>query len=172
MFLRAFFWICPPCPYQNLSIWPKTHPLIFRYVNRPYKYVFFHAFFLICPPCPFQNLSIWPKTYPFIFRYENRPYKYVFLHAFFLICPPCPFQNLSIWPKTHPFFSNFARFRTPKRCTRVHCLVLKNNPNYFFFGGDDIQPKIQVPPPQGTQVGSQNVLTLTVASSRPMRSWQ
>ena len=28
------------------------------------------------------------------------------------------------------FFSNFATFCTPKRCTRVHCLVLQNNPNY------------------------------------------
>ena len=55
--------------------------------------------------------------------------KYAFLHKFFLICPSCPFQNLSIWPKTHPFF----RFCTPKRCTRVQCLVLKNNPNYVNF---------------------------------------
>ena len=58
--------------------------------------------------------------------------KYVFLHVFLLICPSCPFQNLSIWPKTHPF-SNFTHFCTPKRCTRVHCLVLKNNPNYVNF---------------------------------------
>ena len=35
--------------------------------------------------------------------------------------------------KNIPFFSNFARFCTPIRCTRVHCLVLKNNPNYVFF---------------------------------------
>ena len=71
--------------------------------------------------------------------------KYVFLHVFFLICPLCPFQNLSIWPKTHPFFFNFARFCIPKRCTRVHCLVLKNNPNYVnFFYADDIQLQIQV----------------------------
>ena len=59
--------------------------------------------------------------------------KYTFLHAFFLICVPCPFQNLSIWPKIYPFFSNFARFCTPKRCTCVHCLVLKNHPNYVIF---------------------------------------
>ena len=59
--------------------------------------------------------------------------KYAFLHAFFLICPSCPFQNLSIWPKTHPFFPMFAHFCTPKRCTRVHCQVLKNNPNYVNF---------------------------------------
>ena len=25
-FLQAFFLICPSCPFQNLSIWPKTHP--------------------------------------------------------------------------------------------------------------------------------------------------
>ena len=56
------------------------------------------------------------------------------------------FQNLSIWPKTHPFFQ-FHTFCTPKRCTRVHCLVLKNNPNYVtFFYKDDIQLQIQVPP--------------------------
>ena len=74
------------------------------------------------------------KTHPkhVFFRYENRPYKYVFLHALFLICLPCPFQNLSIWPKIHPFPPILHVFCTPKRCTRVHCLVLKNNPNYIF----------------------------------------
>ena len=25
-FLQAFFLICPSCPFQNLSIWRKTHP--------------------------------------------------------------------------------------------------------------------------------------------------
>ena len=35
--------------------------------------------------------------------------------------------------KNTPFFSNFARFCIPKRCTRVHCLILKNNPNYVNF---------------------------------------
>ena len=54
--------------------------------------------------------------------------KYAFLHAFFLICLSCPFQSLSIWPKTHPFFQ-YCTFCTPKRCSRVQCLVLKNNPN-------------------------------------------
>ena len=59
--------------------------------------------------------------------------------TFFLICPSCHFQNLSIWPKTHPF-SNSTRFCTPKQCTCVHCLVLKNNLNYVnFFNEDDIQ---------------------------------
>ena len=51
---------------------------------------------------------------------------------FSLICPSCPFQNLS-YDQNHTLFSNFARFCTPKRCTRVHCLVLKNNPNYVNF---------------------------------------
>ena len=85
------------------------------------------------------------------------------LHAFFLICPPCHFQNLSIWPKTHHFFPiiYFARFCSPKRCTRVHYLVLKNNPNYIFFWGWYPTSNTSVPP-RVTQVGSQNVLTLTV----------
>ena len=26
VFLHAFFSICPSCPFQNQSIWPKTHP--------------------------------------------------------------------------------------------------------------------------------------------------
>ena len=124
--------------------------------------MFLHALCLICLPCPFQNLSIWPKSHPFIFRYENRPYKYVFLQAFFfLICPPCPFQNLSIWPKTRPFPPILHVFCTPKRCTRVHCLVLKNNPNYIFSRMIS-NFKYKCPPPRVTQVGSQNVLTLTV----------
>ena len=41
-------------------------------------------------------------------------------------------------------------FFTPKWCTHVHCLVLKNNPNdvifFIFFYEDDIQLQIQVPP--------------------------
>ena len=73
--------------------------------------------------------------------------KYAFLHVFFLICVSCPFQNLSIWPKTY-LFSNFARFCTPKRCTRVHCLVLKNNPNYMIFLTRMISNfKYKCPPP-------------------------
>ena len=94
------------------------------------------------------------------FRYENRPYKYVFLHALFLICPPCPFQNLSIWPKTHPFPPILHVFCTPKRCTRIHCLVLKNSPKYIFSRMiSNFKCKC---PPRVTQIGSQNVLTLTV----------
>ena len=62
--------------------------------------------------------------------------KYAFLHAFFLICPSCPSQNLSIWPKTHSFF----QFCTPKGCTHIQCLVLKNNPNYVNFWKSLIPP--------------------------------
>ena len=73
--------------------------------------------------------------------------KYVLLHAFFSICLSCSFQNLSIWPKTHPFFQ-FCTFLHPKRCTRVQCLVLKNNPNYVNFWTSLIPPlTIQVAPP-------------------------
>ena len=62
------------CVFLNLSamsfpkfvnMTKKPHPFVFRYENRPYKYVFLHAFFLICPPCHFQNFSIWLKTHPF-----------------------------------------------------------------------------------------------------------
>ena len=56
--------------------------------------------------------------------------------------------------KNTPFFSfffffsgllsNFARFCTRKRCTHVHFLVMKNNPNYVIFlrGWYDIQLQI------------------------------
>ena len=74
--------------------------------------------------------------------------KYMFLQAFFLICLSCSFQNLSIWPKTHPFFQ-FCTFLHPKRCMRVHCLVLKNNPNYINFWTSLMPPlDIRVPPPE------------------------
>ena len=73
--------------------------------------------------------------------------KYAFLRAFFLICLSCPFPNLSIWPKTH-LFSNFTHFCTPKWCTRVHCRVLKNNPNYMNFWMSLIPPlTFECPPP-------------------------
>ena len=55
-----------------------------------------------------------------------------FCMRFSLICPSCPFQNL-LYDQKHTLFSNFARFCTPKRCTRVHRLVLKNNPYMIFF---------------------------------------
>ena len=35
--------------------------------------------------------------------------------------------------KTHPLNSNFAWFSTPKWYSHIHCLVLKNNPNYVNF---------------------------------------
>ena len=71
------------------------------------------------------------KTHPMhVFsRYENRPY----LHAFawflliFSIMPFPKFVNM-----TKKVF-NFTRFCTPSRYTHVHCLVLKNNPNYVIF---------------------------------------
>ena len=42
-------------------------------------------------------------------------------------------------------FSNFARFCTPERCTRVHCLVLKNNPE--FLDEPDTPLTFECPPP-------------------------
>ena len=75
--------------------------------------------------------------------------KYAFLHAFFLICLSCSFQNLSIWPKTHPFFQfcTFLHLCTPKQCTHVQCLVLKNNPNYVNFWTSLIPPWHSSGPP-------------------------
>ena len=85
--------------------------------------------------------------------------KYAFLHTFLLICPSCPFQNLSIWPKTHTLFSNFTRFCTPNRCTRVQCLVLKNNPNYVNFWTSLIPPwHSSGPPPREVRLGMKVVL--------------
>ena len=66
--------------------------------------------------------------------------KYAFLHAFFLICLSCPFKKFALYDQKHTLFPNFARFCTPKRCMRVHCLVLKNNPNYVNFWMSLIPP--------------------------------
>ena len=71
--------------------------------------------------------------------------KYAFLHAFFLICLSCSFQNSMT--KNKPFFAHFAHFCTPKRCTRVECLVLKNNPNYMNFLMSLIPPWHSSAPP-------------------------
>ena len=76
--------------------------------------------------------------------------KYTFLLAFFLICPSCPFQ-ICQYDQKHTLSSNFAHFFTPKRCKRVHCLVLKNNPNYvifFFLWGWYPTLNTSAPPPR------------------------
>ena len=44
VFLYAFFLICPICPFQNLSIWPTTHPFfsilhIFAPLNNVREYI-------------------------------------------------------------------------------------------------------------------------------------
>ena len=44
------------------------------------------------------------------------------------------FPKFVYMTKNTPLFSNFARFCTPKWCTRLQYLVLKNNPNYMNFG--------------------------------------
>ena len=52
------------------------------------------------------------------------------------------FQNLSMWPNTPFFFQNLAHliFCTPNGRMRVHCLVLKHNPNYVNFWVSLIPP--------------------------------
>ena len=73
--------------------------------------------------------------------------KYLFLHAFFCNLCVMSFPKFVNMTKNIPFF---PQFYTHKQYTHVHCLVLKNNPNYvnffFFFYRDDIQFEIQVPP--------------------------
>ena len=44
------------------------------------------------------------------------------------------FSKICLYDQKHTLFSYFARFCTPKRCTRVQCLVLKNNPITWIFG--------------------------------------
>ena len=74
--------------------------------------------------------------------------KYAFLQAFFSICLSYSFQHLSIWyDQKHTLFPNFARFCTPKRCTRVQCLILRNNPNYVNFWTSLIPPWHSSGPP-------------------------
>ena len=75
--------------------------------------------------------------------------KYALLHAFFLkfACLVC--SKICLYDQKHTLFSNFARFCTPKRCTRIQCLVLKNNPNYVNFWMSLIPPlTFECPPPR------------------------
>ena len=65
--------------------------------------------------------------------------KYTFLHAFLKFACRV-LSKICIYDQKHTLFSNFTRFCTPKRCTRVHCLVLKNNPNYVNFWMSLIPP--------------------------------
>ena len=75
--------------------------------------------------------------------------KYALLHVFFLIFRYL-FFTICDHDQKHTFFSsNFGRFCTPKRCSRVHCLVLKNNPNYVIFFTRMISNfKYKCPPPR------------------------
>ena len=99
------------------------------------------------------------------------------------MCFACVFLNLSAmrvlskicqYDQKHTLFSNYAPCCTSKRCTRVHCLVLKTTGNVytrvhclawkqpytFFFRG--WYPTSNTSAPRVTHVGFQNVLTLTV----------
>ena len=52
---------------------------------------------------------------------------------FFLQFSIMSFPKFVKMTKPHPFFSRFAWFCTPKQCTHIHCLVLKNIPSYMNF---------------------------------------
>ena len=66
--------------------------------------------------------------------------KYAILHAFFLNLPVMSFPKFVYMTKNTPFFPILPHFCTPKRCTCVHCLVLKNNPNYVNFWDEPWYP--------------------------------
>ena len=69
--------------------------------------------------------------------------KYAFLHACHVLFKIC------LYDQKHTLFFNFARFYTRKRCLRVQCLVLKNNPNYMNFWTSLIPPlTFECPPPR------------------------
>ena len=72
--------------------------------------------------------------------------KYAFLNAFFFIVR----HVLSIFchnDQKHAFFLHFARFCTPKRRTRVHCLVLKTTLIVIFLRGWYPTLNTSAPPP-------------------------
>ena len=73
--------------------------------------------------------------------------KYAFFACVFLNFPYV-LSKMCQYDQKHTPFSIFARFCTPKRCKRVHCLVLKNNPNYVnFFTRMIPNFKYKCPPP-------------------------
>ena len=79
------------------------------------------------------------------------------------------FPKFVYMTKNTPLFSNFARFCTPKRCTRGQCLVLKNNPNYVNFWTSLILPlTFECPPrPSCAHIRSQVVPPSAFLSSPP-----
>ena len=72
-------------------------------------------------------------------------------YVFFLNLSIVSFPKLVNMTKNTPFFPILHVFCTPKQCTRLHCLVLKNNPNYVnFFMRMISNFKYKCPPPPGT----------------------
>ena len=74
--------------------------------------------------------------------------KYAFLACVFLNLSIISFPKFVNTTKNTPFFPNFTRFCTPKRCTRVHYLVLKNNPNHTIFFLQEWYPTSNTSGPQ------------------------
>ena len=97
----------------------------------PWQPLFFYAFQWKTPY--FCALCHW-KT-PFLTQFVTE-------RSLHLRCLVALVRHFHMWVPPPGLFSSFARFCTPKRCTRVHCLVLKNNPNYVNFSGRNDQPMI------------------------------
>ena len=90
-----------------MAVSPGGGPLVFQAGYHPRKRTF--------------------KTHPYFSGMKIDP-KYAFLNAFFSIFHHVLFK-ICQYDQKHTLFSNFVRFCTPKRCTPVHWLVLKNNPS-------------------------------------------
>ena len=78
-------------------------------------------------------------TYYSGMKKKKKP-KHAFFACIFLNLPVMFFPKFVYMTKNTPFFPIMHVFCTPKRCTRVQCLVLKNNPNYVNFWTSLIPP--------------------------------
>ena len=61
-FLKAFFLICPSCPFQNMYIWPKTHPFFqFCTFLPPKRYTYIQCLVLKNNP---NYVNFWTSLIP------------------------------------------------------------------------------------------------------------
>ena len=92
-FLKAFFLICPSCPFQNMYIWPKTHP-------------FFPILHVFAPLNAVRAYSAWSWKTTLITWIFGRAW-YPPWHS----SGPPPGAFWYIWFKKYHFFSVFNGWR-------------------------------------------------------------
>ena len=88
--------------------------------------------------------------------------KYAFLHVYFSLFSCHVLSKICLYDQKHT--PNFAHFCTPKRCMRIHCLVLKSNPNYVNLWTSLIPPLTFKWPP-GICVRDQGPISQKLRSS-------